>query len=56
MKIPAVLLLALLATTARAAAPVIDEAALKRDTQTLASDAFEGASRERRAVTRRSPI
>ena len=41
MKIPVALLLTLLATTAHAA-PGIDEAALKRDTQTLSSDAFEG--------------
>ena len=42
MKLPAALLLVLLTTSAHAAAPVIDEAALKLDTQTLASDAFEG--------------
>jgi len=41
MKAAATFLLALLATTATAA-PVIDVAALKHDTQVLSSDAFEG--------------
>ena len=42
MKLPLVILLSLLATTAFAAPPAIDVAALKHDTQVLSSDAFEG--------------